>query len=93
MEPTELIFKDDNLMLRLNIVHKLRKWLQHEKRGYKSSLHRRIGFGLTEVEFDWCIKMLEISGCCTVTVGDKGGTVITVNEQVNNLNVAPTTHN
>lgn len=74
---TEPIFKDDNLMLKLNVVHKVRKWLQREKRGYKSSLHRRIGFGLTEAEFDWCVKMLEISGCCTVEVGDKGAVILT----------------
>lgn len=77
MQPNELIFTDDILMLKLNVVHKLRKWLQREKQGYKSVLHRRVGVGLTEAEFDWCVKMLEISDCCTVTTGDKGAVILT----------------
>jgi hypothetical protein len=80
MEPIEPIFKDDNLMLKLNIVHKLHKWLLREKRGYKSSLHHRIGFGLTVAEFDWCVSMLEISHCCTVTEGDKGAVILTLTD-------------
>ena len=80
MEP---IFKDDNLMLRLNVVHKVRKWLQREKQGYKSQLHRRIGVGLAEADFEWCIKILEVSGCCTVTTGGKGGTILTLKEPAN----------
>lgn len=79
MQPIEL-FTDANLIPKLNVVHKVHKWLQREKRGYKSSLHRRIGFGLTEAEFDWCVKMLEISGCCTIEVGDKGAVILTLNE-------------
>lgn len=78
METIEPIFKDDALMLKLNVVHKLRKWLLREKQGYKSQLHRRLGVGLTEADFDWCVKMLEISGCCTVTIGEKGAVILTV---------------
>ncbi len=79
------IFKDDQLMLKLNVVHKLRKWLHNhkEERFYASWLHRRIGGGLNKAEFDWCVKMLEVSGCCTVTIGDKGGAVITLKESDN----------
>jgi hypothetical protein len=77
MQGIEPIFKDDNLMLRLNIVHKVHKWLQREKQGYASVLHRRIGVGLTASEFDWCIKMLEVTNCCTVTTGDKGAVILT----------------
>jgi hypothetical protein len=75
-------------MLRLNVVHKLRKWLQREHHGYANSLHRRVGVGLTAAEFYWCVKMLEVSGCCTVTTGDKGAVILTVNEQVNNVPTA-----
>jgi len=78
MEPIEPIFKDDSLMLKLNVVHKLRKCLLREKQGYKSQLHRRVGVGLTEADFNWCVKMLEISGCCTVTLGDKGAVILTI---------------
>ena len=38
-------------------------------------LHRRIGVGLTEAEFEWCVKMLEISGCCNIETGDKGAVI------------------
>lgn len=72
----EQIFKDDNLMLKLNVVHKLRKWLQREKQGYKNQLLRRVGVGLTAADFDWCVTMLEISDCCTVEVGDKGAVIL-----------------
>jgi len=82
MEP---IFNDDKLMTQLNVVHKLRKWLQREKRGYKTRLHRDIGFGLTEAEFEWCIRMLETSGHCIVSLGDKGGVVLTLREPAENL--------
>ncbi len=85
METNEPMFTDENLMLKLNVVHKLRKWLQRDKRGYKSVLHRRVGVGLTEADFDWCVKMLEISDCCTVEVGDKGGVILTLNETPINL--------
>lgn len=85
MEP---IFKDDNLMLKLNVVHKLRKYLHKTKGSYYASwLHRRFGLGLSKTEFEWCIKMLEVSDCCTITIGDKGGATITVKE-INNI----TTH-
>jgi hypothetical protein len=87
MGPIETIFKDDNLMLRLNVVHKLRRWLQREKQGYKSVLHRRIGVGLTEADFNWCVKMLEVSDCCTVTTGDKGAVILTVSEERHPLSV------
>ena len=74
------LFNDDSLIPKLTVVNKVYKWLQREKRGYKSSLHRRIGFGLTEAEFDWCVKMLEISGCCTIEVGDKGAVILTLKD-------------
>lgn len=77
MEP---IFKNDNLMLRLNVVHKLRKVLQREGSGYKNKLYRRIGVGLTEADFDWCVKMLEVSNCCMVTCGDKGAVILLFKE-------------
>lgn len=82
MEP---IFSDDTLMLRLNVLHKVRKWLYREKRGYKSVLHRRLGVGLTSDDFDWCVKMLELAGCCTVTIGDKGAAILTFNEEFANV--------
>lgn len=75
------LINDDLMMLKLNVVHKLRKWLQRDKRGYKSQLHHRIGVGLTEADFDWCIKMLENMGYCTVTEGRKHGTIVTLKEQ------------
>lgn len=79
----EQIFKDDVLMLKLNTVHKLRKWLLREKQGYASWLQHRIGVGLSRADFEWCIKMLEASGCCTVTIGDKGGMILTLKESEN----------
>ena len=88
METIEKIFTDDNLMLRLNVVHKLRRWLLREKQGYKSQLHRRIGVGLTEADFDWCVKMLEISDCCTVTIGDKGAVILTLSEERHPMDVS-----
>lgn len=87
MEP---IFKDDQLMLRLNVTHKLRKFLfKHKGRYYSTWLHRRIGGGLNKVEFDWCVKMLEVSGCCTVTLGDKGGAILTAQETANAPTYSP----
>ena len=77
MEP---IFKNDNLMLQLNVVHKLRRWLLREKQGYASWLHHRIGVGLDKADFEWCIKMLEVSDCCTVTIGAKGGMILTLKD-------------
>lgn len=78
MEP---IFSDDELMRKLNVVHKLRKWLQkHKGPVYKSWLFKRVGYGLTKADFDWCVKMLETSDCCTVTTGNDGGQFLALKE-------------
>jgi len=84
MEP---VFNDDKLMLRLNVVHKLRKLLQRDGEGYKSALYRRVGVGLTEEEFEFCVKMLEISGWCVLTKGKQDAVILKFNEQFNNVNV------
>ena len=85
----EQIFKDDNLMLKLNVIHKLRRWLLRERQGYASWLQHRIGVGLSKADFEWCIKMLEVSGCCTVTIGEKGGMILTSRESSNTTFYSP----
>ena len=74
------IFTDDGLMLKLNVIHKLRKLLQRDGKGYQSSLHRRIGVGLSESEFEQCVSLLAVSGWCTVTKGALDARIITLNE-------------
>jgi hypothetical protein len=77
MEP---IFNNDNLMLRLNAVHKIRKYLQRKKQAYASRLHSRCAFGMSRTDFDWCVKMLEVSGVVTVSEGGLGAPLLTINE-------------
>ena len=81
------IFNDDGMMLKLNVIHKLRKLLQREGKGYQSSLHRRVGVGLSEAEFAQCVKLLETSGWCTVTKGALDAAILTFNEAFNNATV------
>lgn len=78
------IFNDDNLMLKLNVVHKLRKVLQREGSGYKNKLHRRWGVGLSEADFEYCVRMLVLSDWVTVSEGERGALILTLNEQFRN---------
>jgi hypothetical protein len=84
MEP---IFNDDGLMLKLNVIHKLRKVLQREGKGYQSALHRRVGVGLSDAEFAVCVKLLEVSGWCTLTKGERGAVLLTLNEAYRNTSI------
>ena len=77
MEP---IFNDDNTMLKLNVIHKLRKLLQREGQNYQSELHRRVGVGLSQVEFAFCVNLLAQSGWCTVTRGERDAVILTFND-------------
>jgi hypothetical protein len=80
------IFNDDDMMLKLNVVYKLRKLLQNERKSFhKSVLFHRVGTGLSEAEFDLCVKMLEVNGCCTVNKGERGGVIVTLNEAFNDV--------
>jgi hypothetical protein len=81
MEP---IFNDDDMMLKLNVMYKLRKVLQREGKGYQSVLHRRIGVGLSEAEFAVCVKILAVNGWCTVTRGERDAVIITFNDAYKN---------
>ena len=79
MEP---IFKNDDLMLRLNAVHKMRKYLQKRKRAYASKLHSAVAFGLNKSEFEWCLKMLEVSGTVTLSEGEKSAVLVIFKEEL-----------
>lgn len=79
------IFTDDGLMLKLNVTHKLRKLLQREGKGYQSMLYHRVGVGLTEAEFEQCVKLLAVSGWCTVTKGEREAPILTLNEAFRNV--------
>jgi hypothetical protein len=80
MEP---IF-DDGLMLKLNVIYKLRKLLQREGQNYQSELHRRIGVGLNQAEFEVCVKLLVLRGWCTVTKGERDAVILTFNDAYKN---------
>jgi len=80
------IFNDDDLMVKLNVIHKLRKALQREGHGYQSVLHRRFGVGLSEADFDLCVRMLLISDWCTVTKGERDATILTFNQAFSDVN-------
>jgi hypothetical protein len=82
MEP---LFNNDSLMLKLNVIHKLRKVLQREGQNYQSELHRRVGVGLTEAEFEQCVSLLAVSGWCTVTKGEREAPILTLNETFRNV--------
>jgi hypothetical protein len=80
MEP---IFNDDKAMLMLNTIHRLRKVLQREGRGYQSEFHRRIGVGLTPADFAVCVKMLQVTGCCSVSYGERDAVILMFNDLSN----------
>lgn len=83
MDPQTFI-NDDRLMLKLAVVHKLRKLLQKEGRAYRSVLFHRLGTGMSEAEFDFCIKMLEVTRWCTVKKGERNAEILTLNPAFTN---------
>jgi len=76
------LFSDDGLMLTLNVTHKLRKVLQREGRNYQSELHRRVGVGLSDADFEVCVKLLVVSGWCITSTGERGAVMVTLNDAV-----------
>lgn len=83
------IFNDDNLMLKLNATHKLRKVLQREGKGYQSMLYHRVGAGLSEAEFAVCVKMLVVNEWCTVTKGERDAPILTFNDAYKTTRIQP----
>ncbi|MGE5052913.1 MAG: hypothetical protein ACM3WP_02010 [Acidobacteriota bacterium] len=77
---SELVLNDDTFKM-LNVIHKLKKTLQRERKIYKSVAFRRIGSGLTEAEFNLCVSVLAGTTFCTISTGDRDAVVLTLNEE------------
>jgi hypothetical protein len=81
---SNLVLNDD-VFHRLNVIHKLKKTLQREKKMYQSVAFRRVGSGLTEAEFTFCVRVLAENNFCTVSTGDRDAVVLTLNEEFANV--------
>lgn len=75
------LFLNDDIFRLLNVIHKLKKTLQREKKVYQSVAFRRVGSGLTEAEFNLCVKTLAETTFCTISTGDRDAVVLTLNEE------------
>jgi len=80
---SELVLNDDIFKM-LNVIHKIKKLLQREKKMYQSVAFHRVGSGLTEVEFNLCVKVLAAATFCTFSTGDRDAVVLTLNEEFAN---------
>lgn len=81
---SELVLNDDIFKM-LNVIHKLKKSLQRERKMYQSVAFRRVGSGLTEAEFAVCVNTLASVDYCTVTMGDRNAVLLTINEDFTNV--------
>jgi hypothetical protein len=81
------LFLNDDIFHKLNVIHKLKKTLQREKKMYQSVAFRRVGSGLTEAEFTFCVKVLAETHFCTVSSGDRDAVVLTLNEEFANVSL------
>jgi hypothetical protein len=77
---SDLVLNDD-VFTKLNVIHKLKKTLQREKKMYQSVAFRRVGSGLTEAEFNLCVKVLAEVTFGTISAGDRDAVVLTLNEE------------
>ena len=80
---SELILNDDTFKM-LNVIHKIKKTLQREKKIYQSVAFHRVGSGLTEAEFNLCVSVLAQTSFCIVSIGDRDAVVLTLNEEFAN---------
>lgn len=66
----------------VHVMHKLRKTLQREQRGYQRALFTRLGLpeGLSESEFAFCVKTLENQRWLTVDKGGLGRPILIFNK-------------
>ena len=78
------LFLNDDIFKMLNVIHKLKKTLQRDKKVYQSVAFRRVGSGLTEAEFNICVKSLASTTFCTVSAGERDAVVLTLNEEFAN---------
>jgi hypothetical protein len=70
---------DDEALLKVNAMSKLRKLLQRENRIWQSVAYQRTGTGLTKADFDFCVRMLVTLGFCTVETGERSAPTIVIN--------------
>jgi hypothetical protein len=80
---SKLVLNDDIFKM-LNVIHKLKKTLQRDKKMYQSVAFRRVGSGLTEAEFNLCVRVLAQADFCIVATGDRDAVVLTLNEEFAN---------
>lgn len=74
------------------VMHKVRKTLQREHRGYQRALFTRIGLpeGLSEADFQLCVKTLEEHNWLTVDKGGLGRPILVFNkERINDVLRSP----
>ena len=67
----------EGLMLRLCVIYQLRKIAQRGERNYPRELLRRLGIGLTEVEFGAHLKSSETSGWSALSNGERYAVTLT----------------
>jgi hypothetical protein len=76
---------DENTYLKITAEYKLCKLIQREKSGYVRALHRRVGIGLSNSEFDSIVTKLVGLGFCSITQGKHSGEFLTLVEHKSNL--------
>jgi hypothetical protein len=77
---TEPLFMTDEGFHKLKTIHRLRKVLRRESKGYLRALHGRCGVGLTIAEFDNIVRVLADTGWCSVTEGAQGATMVVLSQ-------------
>ncbi len=78
------MFDTDTLLAKTKSLNRLQKVLLREKKGFQTVLFKRCGAGLTAKEFEGLVRILADNHFCTCTLGERGGTTISLKQEANN---------
>jgi hypothetical protein len=75
----------DRMVEIAKVKQRIRLILLEKKTMYKNTLQRRVGWGLTDEEFEFAVQKLKNELFVTITDGQRGAPVVTLNQAFDGL--------